>query len=68
MRKAKKQPLAKPDRFEITVRVIDGQRKHICAAYEQDDVVKRIMRSYAKHDPEVVRVRRLGVLPKRRVA
>ena len=36
---------------------------HVCAAHEEAEAVDRIMRSYKTHSPELVRVKRLGVLP-----
>jgi hypothetical protein len=37
--------------------------KHVCAAHEEAEAVDRIMRSYKTHSPELVSVKRLGVLP-----
>jgi hypothetical protein len=63
---SKNKSLSQPVRFEITVSVVGGMRKHICAAHEEEDAVKRILRSYAGQEPNVVRVTYLGVIPFRR--
>ena len=58
----------KPNRFEITIKCDSKSITHVCAAHEQAMAVDRIMRSYAKADPELVMIRRLGALPKPRVS
>ena len=58
----------KPHRFEITIRCDSRRIKHVCTAHEESVAVDRIMRSYAKAEPELVNVRRLGALPKRRAS
>jgi hypothetical protein len=56
-------PLQPRQRFEITIRSEGRKLKHVCAAHEETEAVDRIMRSYKKHSPELVGVKRLGVLP-----
>jgi hypothetical protein len=50
-------------RFEITIKSKGQKLKHVCAAHEEAEAVDRIMRSYKTHSPELVSVKRLGVLP-----
>jgi hypothetical protein len=50
-------------RFEITIQSEAQKFKHVCAAHEEAEAVDRIMRSYKTHSPELVSVKRLGVLP-----
>ena len=50
-------------RFEITIRSEGRKFKHVCAASEESEAVERIMRSYKKHDPEIISVKSLGALP-----
>ena len=50
-------------RFEITIKYKGQKLKHVCAAHEEAEAVDRIMRSYKTHSPELVSVKRLGVMP-----
>ena len=50
-------------RFEITIQSEGQKWKHVCAALEEAEAVERIMRSYKTRSPELVSVKRLGVLP-----
>lgn len=45
---------ANPNRFEIMIRCDGRQVKHVCAAHDEAVAVERIMRSYAKSDPELI--------------
>ena len=56
-------PLHPRQRFEITIKSEGKKLMHVCAAHEEAEAVDRIMRSYKTHSPELVRVKRLGVLP-----
>ena len=60
--------VAKLNRFEITIQCAERRIKHVCAADEESTAVERMMRSYANSDPELVLVKRLGALPKPRMA
>tara|TARA_R100000935_G_scaffold1285_1_gene4064 strand:+ start:6627 stop:6818 length:192 start_codon:yes stop_codon:yes gene_type:complete len=50
-------------RFEITFQSEGQKLKHVCAAHEEAEAVDRIMRSYKTHNPDILSVKRLGVLP-----
>jgi hypothetical protein len=56
-------PLQPRQRFKITIQSEGKKLKHVCAAHEEAEAVDRIMRSYKTHSPELVSVKRLGVLP-----
>lgn len=56
----------KPDRFEVTVVCGSKSIKHIVSAYEKDEAVDRMLRVYAKDEPQIARIKRLGALPKPR--
>lgn len=58
----------KPYRFQITVRCDARQITHVCVAHTEAEAVERILRSYAKSDPELIKVRHLGILPKPRAS
>lgn len=51
-------------RFEITIACNERLIKHVCAAHEEADAVGRVLHSYAEFDPKLIRVKRLGALPK----
>ncbi len=55
----------KRERFEIVIEKDSKKVRHICAAFSEAEAIERIKRSYAADDPQVIRVRSLGVLPKR---
>lgn len=52
-------------RFEITLQCQSEQVKHVCAAHDESEAVERMMRSYAKLNPELIHVKHLGALPVR---
>jgi hypothetical protein len=56
----------KPDRFEVTVVCGSKSIKHVVSAYERDEAVDRMLRVYAKDEPQIARVTRPGALPKPR--
>jgi hypothetical protein len=39
-------------RFEVTIQCEGGRVKHVCAAHEKAEAIERMMRSYAKFNPE----------------
>jgi hypothetical protein len=54
------------NRFELTIRHGGENIKHICVSRDDAGAIKKLARSYGTPEPEVVRVVRLGVLPKSR--
>jgi hypothetical protein len=50
-------------RFEVTIKSKGQKLKHICAAHGEAEAVDRIICSYKTHSPDLVSVKRLGVLP-----
>jgi hypothetical protein len=50
-------------RFEVTIQCEGGRVKHVCAAHEKAEAIERMMRSYAKFNPELINMKHLGALP-----
>jgi hypothetical protein len=52
------------ERYEVTIYSGSQTIKHICVAQDEDAAAEKIMRAYAKYEPELKRVVCLGALPK----
>jgi hypothetical protein len=64
---AKFKPLSNErTRFEIIIFYGNQTIKHICVAEDQDAASGKIMRQYAKFDPQLKRVIPLGPLPQKK--
>lgn len=50
-------------RFEVIIFYGNRTIKHICVAEDQDAAAAKILRQYAKFDPQLKRVIPLGPLP-----